>query len=92
MSDETAVTPVESPAKNDRVLFWGCFVALVATAFAFNIRANVVGTWGTVFDLSETQKGELMGAGFWPFGLSIVLFSLIIDKVGYGKSMIFAFA
>jgi len=92
MSDETAITPVASPAKNDRMLFWGCFVALVATAFAFNIRANVVGTWGTVFDLSETQKGELMGAGFWPFGLSIVLFSLIIDKVGYGKSMIFAFA
>jgi len=77
--------------KQDRALFVACFIALVATAFAFNIRANVVGTWQSVFGLSETQKGEILGALFWPFGISIVLFSLIIDRIGYGKSMIFAF-
>src|SRR5690606_2124482 len=29
--------------------------------------------------------------GFWPFAVSIVLFSLIIDKIGYGTAMAFAF-
>jgi len=92
MSDEIAAVPAEGSKNYDKVLFWGCFVALVATAFAFNIRANVVGTWQTTFGLSETEKGQILGALFWPFGISIVLFSLVIDKIGYGKSMIFAFA
>jgi len=75
-----------------RFLFVTCFVALVATSFAFIIRVMLMEDWQIEFGLSETQKGEIFGAGLWPFGLSIVLFSLVIDKVGYGKSMIFAFA
>jgi len=72
-------------------LFTACFVALVATSFAFIIRVMLLGDWQIAFGLSETQKGEISGAGMWPFGLSIVLFSLVIDKIGYGRSMIFAF-
>ncbi len=80
-------------AQADRkFLFMTCFVALVATSFAFIIRVMLMGEWQIAFGLSETQKGEIFGAGLWPFGLSIVLFSLVIDKIGYGKSMIFAFA
>lgn len=75
-----------------RFLFVACFVALVATSFAFIIRVMLMDQWQIDFGLSETQKGEIFGAGMWPFGLSIVLFSLVIDKVGYGRSMIFAFA
>ncbi len=76
---------------NDRRLFWACFLSLIATAFGFIIRAMIMDDWAREFDLTETQKGEIFGAGLWPFAISIVLFSLIIDKVGYGKSMIFAF-
>lgn len=76
---------------NTTWLFWACFVALVATSFGFIIRAQVIGSWGLDFNLSETQKGELLGVGLWPFSLSIVLFSLFIDKLGYGRAMIFAF-
>ncbi len=72
-------------------LFIACFVALVATSFAFVIRSFLITEWQIDFGLSETQKGEILGAGLWPFGLSIVLFSLVIDRIGYGKSMIFAF-
>ena len=32
-----------------------------------------------------------MGVGLWPFAVSIVLFSLIIDKIGYGRAMVIAF-
>jgi MFS family permease len=72
-------------------LFWTCFVALVATSFGFIIRANIIGDLGVHFNLSETQKGEILGVGLWPFALSIILFSLIIDKIGYGRTLVFAF-
>ena len=72
-------------------LFWTCFIALVATSFGFIIRANIIGDLGVHFNLSETQKGEILGVGLWPFALSIILFSLIIDKIGYGRALVFAF-
>ena len=41
--------------------------------------------------MSEVQKGQISGAGIWPFAISIILFSLFIDKIGYGRAMVFAF-
>ncbi|RYZ96620.1 MAG: MFS transporter, partial [Sphingobacteriaceae bacterium] len=43
------------------------------------------------FGFSNTQTGIIKGVGLWPFAISIVLFSLIIDKIGYKRSMVFAF-
>jgi len=77
-------------AEPSKWLFWTCFVALVATSFGFIIRTQVIGDWQVVFNLSETQKGELLGVGLWPFALSIILFSLVIDKIGYGRALFFA--
>lgn len=77
--------------RDKKMLFWGCFMALIATAFGFVFRAFIMADWGIQFGLSKTQQGEIFGVGFWPFGISIVFFSLIIDKIGYKKSMIFAF-
>lgn len=73
----------------DKTLFWGCFIALIATAFGFIARVLTSGEWGAEFGLSETQVGEILGVGLWPFAISIVLFSLIIDKVGYKAAMWF---
>jgi MFS family permease len=75
----------------DMKLFWTCFVSLIATSFGFIVRANLMDTWGEKFGLNETQKGEIFGVGLWPFAISIVLFSLIVDKIGYRTAMIFAF-
>ena len=75
----------------DLFLFWACFIALIATAFAFIIRALIMDEWQRDFALTETEKGEIFGVGLWPFAISIVLFSLIIDRIGYGKAMAFAF-
>src|SRR5690625_7096508 len=47
--------------------------------------------WGVQFDLSKTEQGEIFGVSFWPFALSIVLVSLVVDRIGYKKAMIFAF-
>jgi MFS family permease len=80
-----------SPARR-RLLFGTCFIALVATSFSFIVRANLGGVWGEQFGLSQTQTGEIFGAGLWPFAISIVLLSLVIDRIGYRVTMWFALA
>jgi MFS family permease len=75
----------------DMKLFWTCFISLIATSFGFMVRVNVMDDWAKQFGLSDTQKGEIFGVGLWPFAISIVLFSLIIDKIGYKIAMVFAF-
>jgi MFS family permease len=75
----------------DMKLFWGCFVALSVTSFGFILRALTLPQWGTEFNLTNTQIGEIAGVGLWPFAISIVLFSLVIDRVGYKNAMVFAF-
>jgi MFS family permease len=73
-------------------LFITCFSALVATAFCFVLRAFAIDDWGHEFNLSATQKGELLGVGLWPFSISIVLLSLLIDRVGFRAVLWFAVA
>jgi MFS family permease len=92
--NSTPIITVNTAAdeQGKKMLFWGCFIALTATAFGFVFRAFIMAQWGVQFGLSKTQQGEIFGVGFWPFGISIVFFSLIIDKIGYKKSMFFAFA
>ena len=78
----------------DMKLFWGCFIALITTAFAFITRAFLVNAepfWPSTFGLNQVQAGELFGAGIWPFAISIIVFSLIIDQIGYRAAMLFSF-
>jgi MFS family permease len=89
MSNET------NNSAGNKLLFWGCFVALITTAFAFITRAflvNVPDLWPAAFGLDSVQGQELFGAGIWPFAISIIVFSLIIDKIGYKTAMFFSFA
>ena len=72
-------------------LFTGCVVALVATAFGFAVRAAILGQWRAEFNLSQEQIGYLLGAGLFPFAISIILFSLVVDRLGNGVSMAIAF-
>ncbi len=60
---------------------------------AFIIRAILInsGIWPEAFGLDKVQGGVLFGAGIWPFAISIILFSLVIDKVGYKFAMYFSF-
>jgi MFS family permease len=76
---------------NRKRLFWGCFLALVATAFGFAVRGAILKEWGTQFSLSEEQKGVIQGAGLYPFAISIILVSLFVDRIGYGTAMVLAF-
>ncbi len=71
-------------------LFIACIISLVTTSFGFIVRAFLLTDWGVKFNLSESQLGSIQGAGLYPFALSIILFSLIIDNLGYGRTMAIA--
>src|SRR6187399_344172 len=75
--------------KSNRLLV-ASVVSIATTSFGFVVRAGLITEWGNLYNLTETQKGALQGAGLFPFALSIILFSLIIDKIGYGRSMAIA--
>lgn len=81
----------QGQARHEKLMFWGCFIALITTAFAFISRMFLIKTWGAEFGLDEAQEGALLGIGVWPFAVSIVLFSLFIDKIGYKVAMVFSF-
>jgi len=85
------MTPQPPKNKPSPRIFWGCFIALVTCAFGFIVRTQVVSEWQTEFNLSETEKGDILGVGFWPFAFSIFAFSFVIDKIGYGRVAFFGF-
>jgi len=80
--------------RHDKILFWGCFIALITTSYAFISRIILCtgAAFATGFGLDKVSVGELVGAGIWPFGVSIIVFSLFIDRIGYKVAMLFSFA
>jgi len=90
MSTEATMTGGMTASAEAKKTFAVCFAALVATSFCFILRAFSIDAWGVEFGLSETQKGELAGVGLWPFAISIVLLSLIIDRIGFKMTLWFA--
>ena len=80
--------------KNDKILFWGCFIAILTTSYAFISRIILCtgSQFSVEFGLDKVSVGELVGAGIWPFGVSIIVFSLFIDRIGYKVAMIYSFA
>jgi MFS family permease len=80
--------------RHDKILFWGCFIALITTSYAFISRIILCTgpQFATEFGLDKVSVGELVGAGIWPFGVSIIIFSLFIDRIGYKIAMLFSFA
>jgi len=82
----------ESEKGSGSLSFAIAFSAIVATSFCFALRALVIDDWGIAFGLSETQKGELLGVGLWPFSITIVLLSLLVDRIGFKATFWFAAA
>jgi MFS family permease len=79
--------------RRDKILFWGCFIAIITTSYAFISRIILCtgSQFAAEFGLDKVSVGELVGAGIWPFGVSIIVFSLFIDRIGYKVAMIFSF-
>ena len=77
--------------KEKQFLLWASFLALMAAGVGFVFRAMVPAIWGTEFGVSDGQVGVLLGAGLWPIAIMMILFSFVVDKIGYQKSMFIAF-
>jgi MFS family permease len=78
--------------RQQQVVFWGCFIALITTSFAFFTRMYLCDVrFGADFGIDKVGIGALKGAGVWPFAISIILFSLVIDRIGYKIAMFFSF-
>lgn len=79
-------------AGEKKLLFWASFLSLTAAGVGFAFRVAMGGEYGAELALSNQQVGEVFGASLWPIALTMIGFSLIIDRTGYKLPMIIAFA
>src|SRR4051794_29721660 len=67
---------------NPRRLFVASCISLVASAFSFVIRQDVLPAWGLTFNLSATQLGFIAGSAFWGMAIAMAIGSFIVDTLG----------
>lgn len=79
-------------AASHKQLFFASFITLIAAGIGFSIRSGILDDWGRQFGFTQSELGSITGSGLWGFGLAIVFFSLLADRVGYRPLMYVAFA
>jgi len=70
---------------NPRRLFVASCLALITSAFSFQMRQNVADDIGAHFQLTRELVGELMGGQFLGMALAMLVFSPLCDWMGMGK-------
>jgi MFS family permease len=91
----TATYPTTSSpgiAPNAMRLLWAGFMAILAAGVGFAIRGAILGTWEAAFKFSGLEVGLINGAGFTGFCFGIIIGGVIVDRIGYGKLVVAAFA
>ena len=83
---EDGITP------NAGRLLWAGFMAILAAGIGFGVRGGIVANWGADFGFTGTQLGQILGAGLQGFCFGIIIGGVVVDKIGYGKLVIAAFA
>jgi MFS family permease len=76
---------------NSRRLFVASCVALVASAFSFVIRQDVLPAWGRSFDLNATHLGRIGGMAFWGMAVAMAIGAFVCDRLGMKRMLGFAF-
>jgi len=76
---------------NNKALFIASFLTLIAAGMGFSIRGAILGDWETQFGFTKSELGGITGGGLVGFGIMIILFSTVTDKIGYKPLMIVAF-
>lgn len=79
-------------AREKRLLFWASFLSLTAAGTGFAFRVAKGGEYGTALGLTQQQIGEVFGASLWPIAITMIGFSLVVDRTGYKAPMFIAFA
>lgn len=83
--------PASASGTSQRRLFLASFITLIAAGIGFSVRSGILDDWGREFGFTQTELGAITGSGLWGFGLAIIFFSLLADRVGYGPLMGAAF-
>jgi MFS family permease len=73
-------------------LFIASFLTLIVGGIVFALRSSIIAEWGRLYGFTQAELGSISGGGFTGFGITIILFSSIADRVGYGRLMRMAFA
>ena len=81
-----------SEEKNRMRLLWAGFMAILAAGVGFAIRGGIFGTWGSEYGFSGAELGVIGGAGLTGFCFGIIIGGFLVDKLGYGKLVVAAFA
>lgn len=76
---------------NRRVLFVASCIALVTSAFTFQVRGEILQEMGDAFRLSQENKGAIEGAVFLGMAVSMVIGGFICDLLGMKRIMWLAF-
>jgi len=82
---------VDQIVKNRKTLLWASFFTIVAAGVGFAVRGAILVDWANQFGFTMTELGSITGGGFVGFGIVIIIFSLIADKVGYKRLLLLAF-
>jgi len=72
-------------------LFWASCLALLVTSLSFGIRAGLLNTWGTEFNLSASELGTISATAFWGFPLAVVIGGFVVDVIGMKRLLMMAF-
>ena len=78
--------------REKRLLFWASFLSLTAAGVGFAFRVAMGGEYGKALQLTDQQNGEVFGASLWPIAITMIGFSLVVDRTGYKAPMYGAFA
>lgn len=75
----------------NRNIFIASFLTLIAEGIGFGVRAGVLGDWGLQFGFTKTDLGTITGGGLVGFGVTIIICSFFLDRVGYKPLLVAAF-
>ncbi|MGP0065478.1 MAG: MFS transporter [Isosphaeraceae bacterium] len=76
---------------NPRRLFVASCIALIASAFSFVTRGDILPALGSTFDLNQTYRGEIAGQAFMGMAISMFIGAPICDALGLKKMLGLAF-
>jgi fucose permease len=75
---------------NTARLFNASCIALVTTSMTFAIRAGMLDSWRTEFNLSYEEVGVIASMAFYGFPAATILGGIILDSIGMGRMLAIA--
>ncbi|WP_290792935.1 MFS transporter [Flavihumibacter sp. UBA7668] len=76
---------------NRNKLFVASCLSLLVTSLSFGIRAGILGTLGTQFNLGASELASIAATAFWGFPLAVVIGGMVVDSIGMKKLLVIAF-